>query len=111
MVYTPYDWNQAVGQRTEYIEERIRDGSPVVGLSLPEGQLLFTVRRSQRKLFDIYDRLMYGAIGSQSDVETIRLTAIDVAHQEGYARSPDDVTAQRIVGLRISPAMATSRGE
>jgi proteasome alpha subunit len=110
-MYSPYDWNQAVQHRSEYIDQRLRDGSPVVGLSLPEGQLLFTIRRSQRKIFDIYDRLMYGAIGSQSDVETVRLTAIDVAHQEGYARSPDDVTAQRIVGLRISPAVRRAFGD
>jgi len=110
-MYSPYDWNQAIQHRSEYIDQRLRDGSPVVGLSLPEGKILFTVRRAQRKIFDVYDRLMYGAIGSQSDVETIRLTAIDVAHQEGYARSPDDVTAQRIVGLRISPAVRRAFGE
>jgi proteasome alpha subunit len=110
-MYSPYDWNQAIQHRSEYIDQRLRDGSPVIGLSLAEGQLLFTVRRAQRKIFDIYDRLMYGAIGSQSDVETIRLSAIDVAHQEGYARSPDDVTAQRIVGLRISPAVRRAFGE
>src|SRR5438105_360285 len=110
-MYSPYDWNQAIQHRSEYIDQRLRDGSPVVGLSVPEGQLLFTIRRAQRKIYDIYDRLMYGAIGSQSDVETIRLTAIDVAHQEGYARSPDDVTAQRIVGLRISPAIRRAFGD
>ncbi len=110
-MYSPYDWNQAIQHRSEYIDQRLRDGSPVVGLSVPEGQLLFTIRRAQRKVFDIYDRLMYSAIGSQSDVETIRLTAIDVAHQEGYARSPDDVTAQRMVGLRISPAIRRAFGE
>jgi proteasome alpha subunit len=110
-MYSPYDWNQAIQHRSEYIDQRLRDGSPVVGLSVPEGQLLFTIRRAQRKIYDIYDRLMYGAIGSQSDVETIRLTAIDVAHQEGFARSPDDVTAQRIVGLRISPAIRRAFGD
>ena len=57
-MYSPYDWNQAIQHRSEYIDQRLRDGSPVVGLSLPEGQLLFTIRRSQRKIFDIYDRLM-----------------------------------------------------
>jgi proteasome alpha subunit len=110
-MYSPYDWNQAIQHRSEYIDERLRDGSPVVGLSLPEGQILFTIRRQQRKVFDIYDRLMYSAIGSQSDVESIRLAAVDVAHQEGYQRSPDDVTAQRIVGLRISPAIRRAFGD
>ena len=110
-MYSPYDWNQAIQHRSEYIDQRLRDGSPVVGLGLSEGLLLFTIRRAQRKIFDIYDRLMFGAIGSQSDVETVRLSAIDLAPQEGYARSPDDVTAQRIVGLRISPAIRRAFGD
>jgi len=105
MVYTPYDWNQAVGQRTEYIEERIRDGSPVVGISLPEGALLVTVHQTQRKVYEIYDRIMFGGIGNQSDLETARNAAIDFAHREGFQRSPDDVTLQRLVGSALSPAI------
>jgi proteasome alpha subunit len=111
MAYSPYDWNQAIRHRSEYIEERLRDGSPVAGISFPEGLLLLTVRRSQRKVFEIYDRLMFAGIGNQSDLETFRLAAIDFAHREGFTRSPDDVTAQRLVGLGLSPAVKRQFGD
>jgi proteasome alpha subunit len=104
MAFSPYDWNQAIQHRTEYIEERLRDGSPVVGLSLPQGLLLLTLRRTQRKVYEVYDRLMFAGIGNQSDLEAVRLTAIDFAHREGYTRSPDDVTAQRLMSV-ISPPL------
>jgi proteasome alpha subunit len=104
MAFSPYDWNQAIQHRTDYIEERLRDGSPVVGLSLPQGVLLLTVRRTQRKVYEVYDRLVFAGIGHQSDLEAVRLTAIDFAHREGYLRSPDDVTAQRLMSF-ISPPL------
>jgi proteasome alpha subunit len=104
-MFTPYDWNQTVQQKSEYIEDRLRDGSPVVGLSCAQGMALITVKRQQRKVFEIYDRLMFAALGNQSDIETVRMGAIDVAHTEGYTRSPEDVTAQRVVGFAVSPPM------
>lgn len=104
-MYSPYDFNQSIAHRAEYVEERLKAGSPVVGLSFDGGVLLFTVRRAQRKIFEIYDQLMYSAIGNHSDVEAVRLAAIDFAHQEGFARSPDDVSIQRLVGFAISPAI------
>jgi proteasome alpha subunit len=111
MSFTPYDWNQAIQTRSEYIEERLRDGSPVVGLSLPEGVLLLSVHRAQRKIYEIYDRLVFGGIGNQSDVELMRNAAIDFAHREGFQRSPDDVTAQRLVGSVLSPALKRAFGD
>lgn len=111
MSFTPYDWNQSVLTRMEYIEERLRDGSPVVGLSIPDGVLLLSLRRTQRKVYEIYDRLIFGGIGNQSDIETMRNAAIDFAHQEGFQRSPDDVTAQRLVGSVLSPALKKAFGD
>jgi proteasome alpha subunit len=111
MSFTPYDWNQAILTRSEYIEERLRDGSPVVGISLPEGVLLVSVHRTQRKIYEIYDRLIFGAIGNQSDIELMRNSAIDFAHREGFTRSPDDVTAQRLVGSILSPAIKKAFGD
>jgi proteasome alpha subunit len=111
MSFTPYDWNQAILTRSEYIEERLRDGSPVVGISLPEGVLLVSVHRAQRKIYEIYDRLIFGAIGNQSDIELMRNSAIDFAHREGFQRSPDDVTAQRLVGSILSPAIKKAFGD
>ncbi len=111
MVYTPYDFNEAIRHRAEYVEERLRAGSPVVGLSYRDGALLLSVRRSQRKIYEIYDRLMFSAIGHQGDIETFRIAAIDFCHQEGYQRSPDDVSAQRLVGFALSPPLKRSFGD
>jgi proteasome alpha subunit len=104
-MYSPYDFNQSIAHRAEYVEERLKNGSPVVGISYDNGVLLFTVKRTQRKVFEIYDQLMYSAIGAQADVEAVRLAAIDFAHQEGFSRSPDDVSIQRLVGFVLSPAI------
>ncbi|MGV3721083.1 MAG: hypothetical protein ACO1SX_09250 [Actinomycetota bacterium] len=111
MSFTPYDWNQAIQTRSEYIEERLRDGSPVVGLSIPEGVLLLSVHRAHRKIYEIYDRLVFGGVGNQSDVEVMRNAAIDFAHREGFTRSPDDVTAQRLVGTVLSPPLKKAFGD
>ncbi|MBM3495400.1 MAG: 20S proteasome subunit A/B, partial [Armatimonadetes bacterium] len=105
MGFTPFDFNEAIAQRRDHAQEGLRFGSPVVGMSREEGLVLVTVRRSQRKVYEIYDRLIYSAIGNQSDIEAIRLGAVDLAAKEGFERSPDDVTAQRLVGFSLSPAL------
>ncbi|WP_309720583.1 hypothetical protein [Armatimonas sp.] len=105
MSYNFYDFNNALQQRNEYVEDRLRDGSPVVGLSYDGGMLLLSLKHSQRKVYEIYDKLMLGAMGKQSDIESIRLAAIDAAHREGFQRSEDDVSVQRLVGFGLSPAV------
>lgn len=109
MAFTPYDWQQTLRQKADYVEDRLREGSPVVGISCHEGVLLVTVRRAQQqKIFEIYDRLAFAGLGNQSDLETIRQIAVDFAHAEGFARSPQDVSIQRVVGVALSPAMKRS---
>lgn len=103
--YSPYDWNESIQQRNEYIEDRLKEGSPVVAVTYEGGILLMSLRQNQRKVYEIYDRLMMSAIGNHSDVEQIRMAAIDAAHTEGFSRSPDDVTIERLVSFRISPAI------
>ncbi len=110
-MYSPFDFNQSIAHRAEYVEERLKSGSPVVGISYDKGALLWTVKRTQRKLFEIYDQLMYGAIGNQADVEAVRLASIDFAHQEGFTRSPDDVSIQRLVGFTLSPPLKRGFGD
>ncbi len=105
MPYSLYDWNESVQQRNEYVEDRLKDGSPIVAVSYEDGILMLTLRGTQRKLFDVYDRMMMGALGKQSDIESLRLAAVDVAHKEGFERSPDDVSIQRLVGFSLSPAI------
>jgi proteasome alpha subunit len=94
---TPYDWQEGMGHRSSYVESKLAQGAPVLALSLNEGVLMFTYRRHSRKIYEIYDQLMFGAIGQQSDVESLRVAAIDFAHQEGFNRSEQDVTIQRVV--------------
>jgi proteasome alpha subunit len=105
MSYSFYDWNNALQQRNEYVEDRLKDGSPIVAVSYNDGILLLTLRGAQRKVFEVYDRLMMAALGKQSDIESLRLAAIDSAHREGFERSPDDVSLQRMVGFGLSPAI------
>ncbi len=108
---SPYDFNQSIAHRAEYVEERLKGGAPVVAISYDKGILVFTVKRTQRKVFEIYDKLVYSAIGNQADVEAVRLAAIDFAHQEGFARSPDDVSIQRLVGFTLSPPLKRAFGD
>ncbi|MBW3636331.1 MAG: hypothetical protein KY445_07690 [Armatimonadetes bacterium] len=110
-MYSPYDFNQSIAHRAEYVEERLKAGMPVIGISFDNGVLLFTIKRTQRKVFEIYDQMMYSAIGNQADVEAVRLASIDFAHQEGFSRSPDDVSIQRLVGFAISPPLKRAFGD
>ncbi len=110
-MYTPFDINEAIGHRKDYVEAGLRSGSPVVGIQCDEGMLLVTIRRSQRKVYEIYDRQMFSAIGRQSDIENVRLSAIQTAHQEGFERSPDDVSLHRLVGFALSPALKKAFGD
>ena len=105
MSYNLYDWNNDLRQRDEYVEDRLKDGSPIVAVSFSEGILFLTFKAGQRKIFEVYDRLAMGALGKQSDIESLRIAAIDTAHKEGFERSPDDVSIQRLVGFALSPAI------
>lgn len=100
---TPYDWQEGIGNRAQYIEGKLAQGIPVLAISLDEGIVIFTYRRQARKIYEIYDRLIFAAIGQQSDVEALRAAAVDFAHQEGYNRSEQDVTIQRVVTALSSP--------
>ncbi|MBI1743877.1 20S proteasome subunit A/B [Candidatus Acetothermia bacterium] len=105
MAYTPYDWQQVLQQKADYVEDRLRQGSPVVAVSCQEGILLLTVRRNQRKIFEVYDRLAFSGLGQQSDLEAVRQVLVDFTHSEGFQRSTEDVSIQRVVGLAISPVL------
>jgi proteasome alpha subunit len=110
-MYSPFDFNEAMGHRKEFVEEALRGGSPAVGIAYDGGIALLSVQRSQRKIYEIYDRQMFSAIGRQADIENIRLASIQMMHQEGFERSPDDVSVQRLVGFSLSPALKKAFGE
>ena len=94
---TPYDWQEGIGHRAQYVENKLSQGAPVLAISLEEGIFILSYRRTSRKIFEIYDRLAFSAIGQQSDIESLRVAAVDFAHQEGFNRSEQDVTIQRVV--------------
>ena len=100
---TPYDWQEGIGNRAQYIEGKLSQGAPVLALSRPEGILVLTYRRQARKIYEIYDRLVFSGVGQQSDVEAIRNAALEFASKEGFQRSEEDVTIQRVVSAMSIP--------
>jgi proteasome alpha subunit len=100
---SPYDWQEGIGNRASYVEAKIAQGAPVLAVSLDSGILVMTYRRQSQKIFEIYDRLIFAAIGQQSDIEAIRVAAVEFAHREGYSRSESDVTIQRVVTAVSAP--------
>jgi proteasome alpha subunit len=44
-----------------------------------------------------------GGLGQQSDIEAVRMAALDFSHQEGYTRSESDVTIKRVVNAISTP--------
>ena len=108
MTEEPYRWLEAITNRREYIEDQLSPGLPVVAISADPGILLVTIKTSTPKLFEIYDHLALGSVGHPADIEKVRQTAIDAAHLEGFARSPNDVTARRLVSYNLSPALKSA---
>lgn len=102
-MYTPFDWQEAIGHRAQYVESRLIGGLPVVALSASDGIWIATLRRQARKTFEVYDRLAFSALGMQSDIEALRVAAIDYCSREGFQRSERDVTVQRLVAALAQP--------
>lgn len=101
----PFRWVEAIANRREYIEDQLAPGSPIVALGYREGIVLFTLSRERQKVFEIYDRIALGGIGHPGDLERLRLTAIELASTEGFARSADDVSLRRLANYSLSPAL------
>ena len=101
----PFRWVEAIANRREYVEDQLAPGSPIVALGYREGILLFTLSRERQKIFEIYDRIALGGIGHPGDLERLRLTAIELASTEGFARSADDVALRRLANYSLSPAL------
>lgn len=102
-MFTPYDWQEGIGNRAQYIEGKLAQGSPVLAVSLEAGILVITYRRQVRKIFEIYDRIIYAGIGQQSDVEAIRMAALEFASKEAFNRSDEDVNVQRVATALSAP--------
>ena len=105
MTEEPYRWLEAIGNRREYIRDQLKGGTPVFALSRPEGILLVGVGQGMSKVFEIYDRHGFAAIGHPVDIEKIRQAAIEAAHVEGFNRSARDVTLRRLIGFALSTTL------
>ena len=105
MYEEPYKWVEAVGNRRHYLDEQFKQGSPVVSLAYDAGILLLTVSKGTPKLYEIYDRLALGGMGHPADLEKLRFSLLEMAHVEGFNRSPSDVTGSRMVKYGIAPVI------
>jgi len=105
MYEEPYKWVEAVGNRRHYLDEQFKQGSPVVALPYDAGILLLTVSKGTPKLYEIYDRLALGGMGHPADLEKLRFSLLEMAHVEGFNRSPSDVTGSRMVKYGIAPVI------
>jgi proteasome alpha subunit len=105
MYEEPYKWVEAVGNRRQYLDEQFKQGSPVVALAYDSGILLLTVSKGTPKLYEIYDRLVLGGMGHPADLEKLRFSLLEMAHIEGFNRSPSDVTGSRMVKYGIAPVI------
>jgi proteasome alpha subunit len=101
----PYRWIEAVGNRRQYLDEQFRQGSPVVALSYADGILLLTVSRGTPKLYEIYDKIGLAGMGHPADLEKLRFSLLEMAHVEGFNRSPSDVTAARLMKYALAPTI------
>ena len=105
MYEEPYKWVEAVGNRRQYLDEQFKQGSPVVAQAYESGIVLLTVSKGTPKLYEIYDRLALGGMGHPADLEKLRFNLLEMAHVEGFNRSPSDVTGSRMVKYGIAPVI------
>jgi proteasome alpha subunit len=108
MTEEPYRWLEAISNRREYIRDQLKTGTPVFALSRPEGILLLGVGQGQSKVFEIYDRHAFAALGHPVDIERVRQAAIEAAHLEGFNRSAKDVTLRRLISFSLSGMLKTA---
>ena len=108
MTEEPYRWLEAIGNRREYIRDQLKGGTPVFAFSRPEGILLVGIGQGFSKVFEIYDRHAFAALGHPVDIEKIRQAAIEAAHLEGFNRSSRDVTLRRLISFALSGTLKNS---
>ena len=105
MYEEPYRWIEAVANRRNYLDDQFTQGNPLVGVSFSQGILLLTVNRGTEKIYEVYDRIALGGMGHPTDLEKLRYTLLDMAHVEGFQRSPADVTASRLMKNGLAPVI------
>ncbi len=105
MYEEPYRWIEAVANRRTYLDDQFTQGNPLIGVSFTQGILLLTFNRGTDKVYEVYDRIALGGMGHPADLEKLRYTVLDMAHVEGFQRSPSDVTASRLMKNGLAPVI------
>jgi proteasome alpha subunit len=105
MYEEPYRWIEAVANRRTYLDDQFTQGNPLLGVSFTQGILLLTFNRGTEKIYEIYDRIALGGMGHPADLEKLRYTLLDMAHVEGFQRSPSDVTGARLMKNGLAPVI------
>lgn len=105
MYEEPYRWVEAVANRRQYLDDQFIQGNPILAFSFAQGILLLTFHRGTPKLYEIYDRIALGGMGHPADLEKLRFSLLDLAHAEGFQRSPSDVTASRLTKNGLAPVV------
>ncbi|MGB0908985.1 MAG: hypothetical protein ACPGYT_01370 [Nitrospirales bacterium] len=105
MYEEPHRWVEAVANRRQYLDDQFKQGSPIVALSYAEGILLLTFSRGTPKVYEVYDRIAMGGMGHPADLEKLRFQVLDMAHLEGFNRSPSDVTGARLLKYGLAPTV------
>ena len=105
MYEEPYRWVEAVGNRRQYLDDQLKEGTPVVGVAYERGILLMTMSKGTSKLYEIYDRLALSGMGHPADLEKLRFNLLEMAHVEGFNRSASDVTGSRLVKYGVAPVI------
>jgi proteasome alpha subunit len=105
MYEEPYRWIEAVANRRQYVDDQFTEGNPLVVVSFPQGIFLLTFNRGTEKIYEIYDRIALGGMGHPADLEKLRYTILDMAHVEGFQRSPADVTVSRLMKNGLAPVI------
>ena len=105
MFEEPFRWMEAISTRHSYVREKLFKGQPVLGVPYNEGAVILGFSQQPQKIFEIYDRIALGGLGHPADVERLRMTLLDMAHAEGFNRSPEDVTIGRLLQFGLAPAL------
>ncbi|HIB54987.1 MAG TPA: proteasome subunit alpha [Nitrospirales bacterium] len=105
MYEEPYRWVEAITNRRQYLQDQLKQGSPIVAITYSDGIVILTVNRGTPKLYEIYDRIALAGMGHPADLEKLRFQMLDLAHVEGFQRSPSDVTGARLVKYGIAPVV------
>ena len=98
----PYRWIEAIQDRRDYIEDQLRPGSPVVGITYSEGMMLLTIGKGQRKIFEVHDRIALSAIGHPADIERLRMLVTDTASVQGFQNATEDVNLHRLTNYVLA---------